>query len=500
MDYPGILNLIGTTPPISGYLFETFIINLLQHSAKKKGKTINPASDQKFNFDTYFDATAPDGLDTMEGPTAIEIKLKATFSESLIQRELTKITDLPSFKDFKSFLFIFSGRLAKSNTPTNIITENARKNGIPLTIWDYDTIEKLVEENQSFVDDLVPNLSITHLKSVTHPQEPATTDNWKDRRERNVNKIKDHYKNNNLSMFLGAGVSLGAGVPTWNQLLNDLFAELITQKGSFPDSSDPKHRQEIVDRLVTLNATSPLVAGRYIRNGLAKDFVNIISRLLYKNVQSQDKPTDTLEAIARLCIPKRTGPGIRAVVTYNFDDLLEDRLRKIHVPYHPIFRTTDEHSRDELPIFHVHGFLPRNRDDYPGALESLLVFSEEGYHSLYRDPYFWSNFIQLTLLKDSSCLMVGLSLTDPNLRRLLEIAFSKDTAVRHYAILKRLSYEIFSKDKDKTVISAPRPLVESFLASHHQAEERLYQELGIDIVWVEDFNEIQDILKSIQAG
>ena len=42
-----------------------------------------------------------------------------------------------------------------------------------------------------------------------------------------------------------------------------------------------------------------------------------------------------------------------------------------------------------------------------------VVFSEDAYHSQFMEPFSWSNLIQLNKLGQSTCLFVGLSLTDP---------------------------------------------------------------------------------------
>ena len=74
-----------------------------------------------------------------------------------------------------------------------------------------------------------------------------------------------------------------------------------------------------------------------------------------------------------------------------------------------------------MPIYHVHGFLPKSGE----VDDAILVFSEQSYHSQFIDPYSWSNIIQLTTYLSNICLFIGLSLSDPNLRRLLDISYRK---------------------------------------------------------------------------
>src|SRR5690606_21315200 len=131
-------------------------------------------------------------------------------------------------------------------------------------------------------------------------------------------------------------------------------------------------------------------------------------------------------------------------------------------------------SRDELSIYHVHGFLPRDRSGYDGLEKSTLVFSEEGYHELFTDPYHWSNLVQLNLLRETRVLMIGLSLTDPNLRRLLEIAGRRNGPGRHYAFLRRLSPTAFTAQDGKNLVNARSDTVDAFLDNHHRINEALF--------------------------
>ena len=55
---------------------------------------------------------------------------------------------------------------------------------------------------------------------------------------------------------------------------------------------------------------------------------------------------------------------------------------------------------------------------------------------MYNDVYNWSNIKQINALREKNCLFIGCSLSDPNMRRLLDIAYDKSEA-KHYAILKK---------------------------------------------------------------
>ena len=141
-------------------------------------------------------------------------------------------------------------------------------------------------------------------------------------------------------------------------------------------------------------------------------------------------------------------------------------------------------NNDKLSIFHVHGFLPTkfNEDE---AHE--LIFSEEDYHRVYRDAYCWSNIIQLNYLRENSCLFIGCSLTDPNLRRLLDVAARSNEKPRHYALMKRPQ---FSKT---TGISKSE--IDTYKKIDMNIKEKCFSAMGINIIWINEYKEIQDILK-----
>jgi hypothetical protein len=202
-----------------------------------------------------------------------------------------------------------------------------------------------------------------------------------------------------------------------------------------------------------------------------------------------------------MCQPRRTGAKVKSVVTYNFDDLLERQLKKDNILHRSIYTDTESYDPDELPVYHVHGFLPEDRDDYQGLENSTLVFSEEGYHQIYSESFHWSNLVQLNSFRENSCLMIGLSMTDPNLRRLLDISSKNIERSKHFAFMKRLSSDDFcfevgeSGTKKKAVKNVDA--AEKFLERHHALNEELMKELGVTIVWYETYDEIPQFITDV---
>lgn len=203
-------------------------------------------------------------------------------------------------------------------------------------------------------------------------------------------------------------------------------------------------------------------------------------------------------------MPRRTGAKVRTVITYNFDDLIERQLLENSIQHHSIYTDNEAFDPEELPVYHVHGFLPEDSKNYERLDKSTLVFSEEGYHQIYSDAYHWSNLVQLANLRDNSCVMVGLSMTDPNLRRLLDISARNLDRPKHYAFMRRMTLETFAysqKDKDgnKQQFIDNIEGAEQFLNRHHKLNEEIMKELGVSIIWFNDFADIPSLLARING-
>ncbi|MES9750767.1 SIR2 family protein [Bacillus wiedmannii] len=159
-------------------------------------------------------------------------------------------------------------------------------------------------------------------------------------------------------------------------------------------------------------------------------------------------------------------------------------------------------SKNELGIYHVHGFSPRNPVEYDGLedkqkeKESLLLFSEEEYHQLMLDSYHWVNLVQLNYFREHTCLFIGMSMTDPNVRRLLEIAKQKQPeqdVCKHYIILQRDSFNNIFKKEDIN-----KENIKKFAMVHQKLKEAALCELGLNVIWLDNHDEIPNLLDELR--
>ncbi len=224
---------------------------------------------------------------------------------------------------------------------------------------------------------------------------------------------------------------------------------------------------------------SALILGKYLKSNLGEDFTSELRDALFVN---KTNSCDIIDSIIELSRPKREGMPLDSLITFNFDDLIEENLLANKISHKAIYDEGMKNESSELPIYHVHGFLPR-KGNIPKERE--IIFSEDAYHGQFIDPFSWSNLIQLNKLSQNTCLFIGLSLTDPNLRRLLDVANRKNPgkAMNHYLI-------------KKTPATAKKTTKIDDLARF--LEEQDANELGLNMIWVDDFVDIAPLIRSIK--
>jgi hypothetical protein len=327
-----------------------------------------------------------------------------------------------------------------------------------------------------------------------------------------LTRIDKAFEDEQLTIVLGAGSSIDYGLPGWETLLQKLLLD------SFPQSKgDVPGKSAVLAKLFTkVFSPNPLIAARYLRqhfkaSKLKNAFERAVRDALYETLDKNFK-SNLFSELVQLCIAPGKTPNLDSVITYNYDDILENHLDSINVeiPYNSISSVGVHAKPGELPIYHVHGFLPRK-----GKLgeTNLITLSEDVYHQQYGDTYSWNNLVQINKFRDKVCLFIGLSLTDPNLRRLIDIANTqrgeKDT--RHFIIRKRHRKETIKQQLEVLLKNNPDILSEKSRANlkldeaivnlvkvMETFETQDDRSFGIDTIWVSDYSDIAVILKAIR--
>ncbi len=436
------------------------------------------------------DMLLPDGIDNESGCIAVEIKMYRHKQMSLRVIYDTIGRFSMNRGEINKLLLIVVNDL-----PDGIrtrIEEKKKQLNFELLLWDINNLVQIFSHNENLFAETCNNLNAVLLRDTINNGILRNSSTYLEKRKNYIEQLRLQYENDNIVLFLGAGASKEAKIATWDTLISELFVALIDkQLNANHIQIEKKDKKRIIKEVINQNGNSPLLQTRFLRNGFEDDFEELVREILYQNVVDS---SDLLEEIGQLCIPNRGKLGIRAIVNYNFDDLVEKNLKRLRVKYHSIYGEGMIPDTEELGIYHVHGFLPQEKENYNNLTKSLLVFSEEGYHKLMLEPYNWANISQLNYMINNTCLFIGLSMTDPNMRRLLEIAAQKridnDGECQHYAIMRR--FEI----KESEGVDS----IKSFERVNETLQESFFKELGINVIWIDKFNEIPILLKQIKGN
>jgi hypothetical protein len=322
-----------------------------------------------------------------------------------------------------------------------------------------------------------------------------------------------------LVLFLGSGVSTQWGVPAWKdlvlELLFDQTAEARRLRGLWPN-----YRRALAEWLADYFDYDPVILARVVKTDArqrGRDFRGMVRRHLYAGLPAakarrSGSPTrTTLDAVADLLAHSAPGGNVPAVVTYNFDDLLEQALASRKVRHH-VIRDGHRTRGDGLPVIHPHGFLPLATD--PAA--SDLVFTEDDYHQLTDSVFHWALTRVVGFLRESTVLFVGLSMSDPSLRRLLDASHERGTRPDHWQVQQR--HRVKAPEKEVVLgrieslarrhaailgdrkLREPQALSDAVDAILRQADtydRKLFESMGVKTIWLADYADLPALLDRV---
>ena len=465
---------------ISYLAFETYVLDALKKYVTAQGKEISIYTDKDF-----YDAYLPKGIDEIVEPLNVEIKYFDSDKKNLYFQNIAKDLERIDKLDETSLLLIL-GADFKEKSIESMQRMFQKHSSKKVYIW---TSSMFYEKTNDYLNRKFEDVKNKNAVLVDYAiNNDQTEKDKKEVQESVLARLKQKYANEEVVLFLGAGVSMDAGLPSWDTLVQRLLTKMISNKLE-SSKINPEHLDEIIKLAYDNQDGTSITQMRYIRSAFdTVEYNRLVHEALYLN--NLETKSELLDAISLICAPTRNHIGIQGIVTYNFDDLIERKLNADNILNNPIYNEQGCSMPDRLSIFHVHGFLPQvNETD---ENEHELIFSEEDYHKVYRDAYCWSNIVQLNFLRENTCLFLGCSLTDPNLRRLLDVASRANEKPRHYAVMRKpnITYRKGLQKKD----------IQLYTKIDMNIKEKCFASMGINLIWVDSYDEIKDILKGLKVS
>jgi SIR2-like domain len=332
-------------------------------------------------------------------------------------------------------------------------------------------------------------------------------------------KLRQAWRDHKLVLFLGAGVSQPYGLPMWSDLVLTLLVD------EYPDqfkSLWEHYRQPFGSWLAETYGLTPVMLARlsqwkFNSKQRGNTFQQYVRDMLYPEPEIPPKEPTALKAVAQLTArSEEDGRCIPLIVTFNFDDLLERELEALGVLYQTVYSDARRKGHG-LPIVHPHGFLPRMGD----PPESDLVFAEFEYHQLSFSSVHWAQVEMLNALRNYTVLFVGLSMSDPNLRRLLDASRSASEPASHFLFRKNYSMTPNERQRaaqtinermlsqfpsgqqiDPNLIKSAAQFesaIDNMLSAQRTYDEQLFGDMGVEVIWYNEHANIPGMLGEISG-
>lgn len=287
-----------------------------------------------------------------------------------------------------------------------------------------------------------------------------------------------------LSLLIGAGASMEAGLPSWDRLLDHLllrggedggFLDPVPA-GEAPTAEQAARRQ----RWLEDTARDGPLGKAALAEALAGDRRDewITDALFTPEAGPADySPGPIARQIPHL---RAAFGGDLRVMTLNYDDLIEQAFRQ-DGRFEPVALATEQHREPagKFGIVHLHGYLGRDDAD-PGQ----LILSEADYMEMQRGHSWQETYVHHALM-DSTMVFVGTSLLDPNVIRYLH-------GVRPPSSGEPSRFALFVRQGQY-----PSSVPAELRTAREQALAKRWEALGVSAVFVDHYTDVAQVLAEI---
>lgn len=292
-------------------------------------------------------------------------------------------------------------------------------------------------------------------------------------------RLNKHYRQGNLRVLAGAGLSIDSGFPTWGEMNRALLRKYIEEDLGRDPKAQPiikQHLDELVEELYS--SIGREAAADFVWNSSTREnFFEDLRGVLYQGRELADLPITQVHS-------QLTAMDRAAIFTMNFDPLLElaryrasggETKEPDLTPYRSANPPLKGLTPDTSKIYHVHGWI-----DPDGICGGSFVLTESQYFELFsRQAQRPNQMLDYALTSGGAVLILGMSLADVNLRRQLYMRANSriSDSTEIYAVVK----------------GQGRQLLDAYQTLH-------WANRGVRLVYVEDYDAIPTKLRDIKFG
>ena len=183
-------------------------------------------------------------------------------------------------------------------------------------------------------------------------------------------------------------------------------------------------QDSFMDKIMSGDLT---VIAQMIKNNVRpKDWNYLLRKSIYSSYE--DNPYVLhISPLYHALIKLTNRYGINTIINYNYDDTFYHALCECGYKFRNHYKNMDTHG--DKRIYYPHGYIPMK-----GGVVTDIVLSEDDYQQQIYHQNLWSNNIQTSNFISSTCIFVGLSLNDSNIRRIINMG-AQSGPYKHYAFL-----------------------------------------------------------------
>jgi SIR2-like domain len=285
-----------------------------------------------------------------------------------------------------------------------------------------------------------------------------------------TNLISRFSEAEDVTLIVGAGASVEASLPTWQELVERLLRRIARA-----DRRLRSAESETAWVARTVESEGLLGAAAIVEAMAENDLAKLLPEALYgPKGAGAVEPGPIAHQVAHLrrCFGERL-----TILTTNYDDLIERALLAGGLAGGKI----KSYVRQRTPpagavgVTHLHGYAGR------GGGPKRLVLTESHYHRMQRGSS-WQENLVTGQLEHTLCLFVGTSLNDPNLIRYL-YGYGQSSTIRHAAVFVREG----DLDDDNDEVRAAR----------ERAAAKRWGRCGVECLFVDHFADAAQLLYEI---